>query len=272
MAFTRGRVVVAFTLSMSPVCLFAHELWLEPKRSLVQSGDEVSVSIRIGENLIGDEIPNLPDLQEAVDLTVGSDRFSVSARVGDIPAFSFEAQEDALLVLRYQSTPNFLTYESADDFIKFLDEAQRSDIKDAWEGSYVEGSKITEVFTRFAKTIIGIGDAEGSDVSLGMPFELVMLENPFSENFDGSLSYKVLRNGQPASEAPYHVFYRNIEGNVTRIEGRADSDGFLEVEARNAGFYLVNAIDLAEASQAFKAQFGAQWQSDWASSSFHLPK
>ena len=269
MAFTRTKLALALLLSTSSTPLVAHELWLEPKVGKVSTGDEIEVSIRIGENLVGDEIPNLPHLQEAVDLSIGSDRFAIPARLGDAPAFRFGAQGDALLVLRYQSKPNFLSYESDADFLTFLDEAQRPDIKEKWLANRTDGSKITEVFTRYAKTIIGIGKSQGRDVHVGMPFELVMLENPLQQGFDGSVTYRLMRSGKTASNAPFHVLVRQEDDKVVRVEGTTDSNGVFEVSVNQPGFYVINAIDVREADETTRIQFGAQWQSDWASSSFH---
>lgn len=270
MASTRAKLALAFLLSTSATQLLGHELWLEPKTGKVTPGDEIEVSIRIGENLVGDEIPNLPHLQEAVDLSIGSNRFAIPSRLGDAPAFRFGAQDDALLVLRYESKPNFLTYESDEAFLTFLEEAQRPDIKERWLATRTEGSKVTEVFTRYAKTIIGIGSSPGRDVHLGMPFELVMLENPLEQGFDGSLTYRLMRDGKTAANAPVHVFHRKSDNSVVRIEDRTDSNGIFEVSVTEPGFYLVNAIDLNEADAAKKQKFGAQWKSDWASSSFRI--
>ena len=269
MVSTKLSLALAFALSTTPANLLAHELWLEPEASKVNTGDRIAISIRIGEKLVGDEIPNLPQLQALVDLSAGEDRFSIPARIGDVPAFQFVAQGDALLVFRYQSKPNFLTYEDEEKFLLFLDEAQRPDIKETWLPFHPEGSKITEVFTRYAKTIIGIGSANGRDRYLGMSFELVMLENPLAKGFDGTLTYRLMRDGKTAADAPYHVFVRSQDNTVTRIEGKSDSNGLFEIEVDKQGFYLVNAIDFFEADEATKLQTGAQWQSNWASSSFH---
>lgn len=270
MVFTRTVVTLLVAGSIVPGVAAAHELWLEPSQPRYAEGDLISVSLRVGQNLAGEEIPNLPQLQAAVDLSVGADRFAVPSRVGDVPAFNFEARDDALLVLRYQSVPNFLTYGSDGDFIKFLDEVQRPDILETWQAAHVPGAPITEVFTRYAKALIPIGMSPGGDVALGMPFELVLLENPFDAEAEDSLTYSVLRDGQPAPYAPFHVFHRDVGSVVNRLEGRADENGMFKVTVEEAGFYLISAIDFSAADAQSKAQFGAQWQSDWASSSLYI--
>lgn len=270
MASTKAKFGFLICLQSLPSVGLSHELWLEPNSSQVMAGDEVAISIRVGEGLVGDEIPNLPHLQEMVDITVANEQFSIASRIGDAPAFRFVAQDDALLMLRYQSKPNSLVYESDDAFVTFLEEAQRPDILEAWKESHQEGSKITEVFTRYAKTAIGIGNANGLDSYLGMPFELVMLENPFTYNYDGTLTFRLMRDGQTARNAPFHVLFRNESQKVSRTEGHTDDNGIFQVSTAETGFYLVNAIDISENDDATREQTGVQWKSDWASLSFEM--
>lgn len=270
MVSTKVKLGLCFSLFSVPTAVLSHEFWLEPVRSQVTTGDEIIVSIRVGEDLVGDEIPNLPHLQEAVDLSIGADRFSIASRIGDIPAFKFLAQEDALIVLRYQSKPNPLIYDSDDAFMTFLDEAQRPDLLKAWKASHQKGSKITEEFTRYAKTAIGIGNAFGQDMYQGMPFEIVMLENPFSDSYDGSLSLRLMRDGRTARNAPYHILFRDELQQVSRVEGHTDDNGLFTVSTVEQGFYLVNAIDVAETDPATRGESGVQWKSNWASLSFRI--
>lgn len=247
----------------------AHELWLQPDKAQVQVGDLTAVRVMVGTDFVGEELANLPNLQEIVDLYADGARFGLQSRIGDMPAFKFQAQGDGLIVLRYQSVVNFLKYDSFEKFSTFTKEARRPDLLDEVARRNLAHDDIRELFTRYAKALIGIGDSAGEDVVIGMPFELIATNNPYLAA-GGKVRYRLLTEGQPAAKTPVHVFIRDDDAKVTRLDLQTDASGQVDVPTDLPGFYLVSAIRVEPTTEAQQKDFGAFWQSLWASSTFAI--
>ena len=248
----------------------AHEFWLEPEAAIVTPDQRVNIRIFIGSDFLGEEMGNLPSLQESVDLFVQGQRSKIAGRMGDLPAFTFQPEVPGLHILRYQSIGNLVTYDSYDQYLRFLKEAQRQDLAAAHDARGLSRDGITEVFVRYAKGLIAVGDGAGPDLFTGMPFELVARENPYQRDGD-AVTFALLLGGEPAPDAALHLFIRKPDGSIDEtIRLRSDAQGLVEVPTQQPGFYLLNAIQILPATAEMEAQKGASWQSLWASSTFEI--
>lgn len=250
--------------------MLAHELWLEPEQSIVTPDERVNVRILIGSDFLGEELGNFPSMQETVDLFVEGERYKIAGRVGDLPAFTFQPEVPGLHILRYQSIHNVVTYDSYELYLKFLVEAQREDLAAVHDGRGLSRDGITEVFTRYAKGLIAVGDGAGADLVTGMPFELVAQENPYQRDGD-AVTFALLLDGKPAQDAALHLFIRRTDGSIDEsIRLRTDAQGMVEVPTAEPGFYMLNAIQIFPATPEMETLQAASWQSLWASTTFEI--
>ena len=262
--------LIAFLLQATSLPALSHELWLEPDSAFVMSGERATVRIFVGSDLQGEELGNFPTMQHTVDLFAGGQSYKLPGRMGDFPAFAFRSELPGLHVLRYQSIENLVTYDSYDLYLTFLKEAEREDLAAVHDGRGLSRDGITEVFIRYAKALIAVGDGAGEDLFTGMPFELVAQENPYTRDGD-AVTFALVLDGKPAAGAALHLFIRAPDGTIdaqTRL--RSDAQGLVEVPTTQQGFYLLNAIHILPASPQMEAMHKASWQSFWASSTFSV--
>ena len=244
----------------------AHELWLEPASIPLVTGDTVEVSVFVGEEFIGEEIANFPHMQDVVDLFVGDQRYGISTRIGDLPAFRFRAESAGLHVMRYQSVNNPLSYANLAEFEDFLEEVRQTYLLQEHLDRGFPQQNIEEIFVRYAKTLIGVDGGNGSDVLTGMQLELLALDNPY---MSGSpvVTYQLFENGEPLPSFPVYVLIRSLDGSVERRELFSDAVGQFDVSVLGSGLYMVNAVQVIPRTENMPE--GAwHWQSRWASSTF----
>ena len=261
-------ILIACLLLTTSVPALSHQFWLEPDNAIVMPGERAIIHIFIGSDFKGEELGNFPEMQQTVDLFAGGESYNIPGRIGDIPAFKFRSELPGLHVLRYQSIENVVTYDSYDLYLTFLKEAEREDLAAVHDARGLPRDGITEVFIRYAKALIAVGEGTGADHFTGMPFELVAMDNPYQSDAD-ALTFALLLDGKPAAEAALHLFIRKPDGTIdTRIRLRSDGQGLVEVPITEPGFYMLNAIHILPATPQMETLQKANWQSLWASITF----
>lgn len=128
-------------------------------------------------------------------------------------------------------------------------------------------SGFQETYTRFAKSLIGVGDAQGADRATGMEFELTALANPYTDDLSGGLPVALSYRGAPRPDTQIELFERGPDGMVAVTRLRTDADGRARIPVRPGHAYQLDAVLLREAPP----DSGAAWESLWANLTFALP-
>ena len=147
-----------FTLSAS-----AHEFWISPNSYTVAPGQQVEAHIRVGQNFKGSNYSFLPAQFKRFDLVQGDQVAPVQGTVGDRPALNMPVTDEGLLVVVHQTTDSFVTYRDAalfENFVRHKDFAWALD-QHAERGLPETGFR--ERYSRYAKSLIAIGDGAGAD-------------------------------------------------------------------------------------------------------------
>jgi uncharacterized GH25 family protein len=244
----------------------AHEFWIEPLAARVAPGTALAARAMVGEGLAGEELANHAAMQEVADVGPGAARTPLAGPDGRTPAYLTPPLTEGLNILRVQSRAFQVTYAGWDKFTAFLDEAQRPELAAAHLARGLPREGIREVYVRYAKALVAVGAGAGSDAFLGMPFELVALDNPSAA--PGPMRVELRLGGEPLAGAPAEAFHRAPDGSVTRTRLRTDAAGTVSTPAAGAGFTLVSAIHIVPATPRIAALTGASWQSLWASLSY----
>ncbi|MFN4160213.1 MAG: DUF4198 domain-containing protein [Gemmobacter sp.] len=265
----RACILAAVLIGLGQMSL-AHEFWLEPVAPRVAAGDSIAVTAHIGEMFDGPEVRNFASMQRAVDLTLGNITVPVRGEEGQSPAFQAPSLGDGLHVLRYHSRDHQLTYDDYSKFTEFLAEAGREDLAEAHDARGLSRDNIREVYFRYAKSLIAVGSGDGADRYLGMPLELVALNNPYTEPKKKPVRFQLLFLGEQRANAAVHVFIRPTQDEVVSLRLRTDANGEVTVPADIPGLYMVNAIHILPASPRMETLLGAVWQSLWASSTYAI--
>ena len=247
----------------------AHEFWLEPRDFHLAPQERLVADAMVGQTLEGEVLGYYPDATVHLDLTHGGETRPVTGAYEQIPAVDTPLLGDGLHILRFQSANYQVTYEAFADFAKFVDEWDQDWALEAHAANGFPTRDIREVFFRYAKALIDVGDGEGEDRALGMPLELVALTNPYAEPAPDAVRLELRLLGEPLAGGRVKVFHRAPDGAVEVTPLETDAEGLVSVPTA-PGFTLVNAVVLDRASPRMRTFLGASWQSLWASITYDI--
>ncbi|MCR8827214.1 DUF4198 domain-containing protein [Pseudosulfitobacter koreensis] len=249
--------------------VFAHESWLEPLAYQVETQGDLTADLKNGEEFVGSTLGYFPNNIVRFDMIMGETAAPVEARPGNIPALETAAPAvDGLLVLVYQSTPSSLKYAEWEKFLAF---AEHKDFKIAEAAHLAAGwpqQGFGEVYSRYIKSLVAVGNGEGTDMITGMETELVALTNPYSAAFDGTMQVQVLYKAQPRADAQVEIFRRTPEGEVDITLTRTNAEGVASIPVSPGSEYLLDAVVL----RPYSGDRDAVWETLWAALTFKVPE
>lgn len=242
----------------------AHDFWIEPSTFHPAPGAVVSVSLRVGQDFIGDPVPRTSAFIAAFSTRQNGRDRDISGADRIDPAGSFLADGSATATISYASTGAYIELppREFEDYLRLyrLDDIIASRIKRG------ERSKLgRERFYRYAKSLIA-GREPSDDVTrpLGLAYEIVPDDDPTSrfEPFRG----RVLYEGKPLANA---LVVALLHGQPTvHIETLSDALGAIMLPLPCPGIWLIKSVHMVRAS--FFAN--EDWDSSWASLTFEMPE
>ena len=262
------RCLVLF-LALFPAIMVtaaAHEFWLEPLNFKVAQGANLQAHIKVGEGLDGDTYAFFPNNFERFDLTVNDSTGVLKNRFAQKPAVDQASIESGLHILTYQSKPSRLRYKKREIFEKFLKAEGIEWVLQAHEERKLPPLDFTELYKRYAKSLIKVGDGKGQDRLMGLLFEWVVLDNPYTESDKKAVTLQLYFDGKPFPNSIVNVFVRRGADEVKQIKLKTDTDGKVDVPVSEGGVFLINAVHMIEPDAA--STDGAEWMSLWASTTF----
>lgn len=198
--------------------------------------------------------------------------------VGDLPAVNEPAAEDGLVIGLHQSVIFIVNYTEMQKFENF---ARHKDFEPLIERHHQRGlpeKAFREAYTRHAKTLVAVGDGEGSDRNFGMEIEIVALENPYTGVMDDGMDVQVFYQGTPRGDAQVEVFEKRggddsalTKEDVNAMTLRTDGEGKATVPVRPGFEYLVDSVVIREPSPELANEKKVVWESVWASLTFAVP-
>lgn len=248
----------------------AHEFWLEPLDYTLDPGQELQVEIRIGQDFKGNEYSFNPTTFYDYSLRDSAGKRPIEGRTGDMPSVQMMPQNSGLLVLNHFSTSQMLTYREAEKFTAFVTHKGMLWVLDRHHKRGLPDVGFSEGYTRFAKTLIAVGNGTGTDAPTGMPIELVALANPYTDDLD-TVPVQLIWQGAPVPNAQLDIFHkadRNVEATLTLVQ--TNDSGIAQIPVTRNGDYLINAVQMTIPSAADIERTGAVWHSLWASLTFRI--
>ncbi|SNR25127.1 DUF4198 domain-containing protein [Puniceibacterium sediminis] len=248
----------------------AHEFWISPVEYQVSAGTTLLADIRVGQGFEGSAFPYVPGNFTRFDLVRGDDVIPVEGRAGDRPALNMAAEGEGLAVVVHVTRDYSLTYPKWETFVGFT---EHKDITWAQERHLERGltkQSVKELYTRFAKSLIGIGDAKGADREVGLRTEIVAETNPYTDNLLDGFAVRVLYEGKPRADVQVELFDKapgEAKGVSTYHRTNDQGQVILPVEAGHE--YLVDSVVFNELDPT--THDGYAWESLWASLTFKAP-
>jgi hypothetical protein len=257
----------ALLLSAGPLC--AHEFWIEPHVFELPRNAPLVADLRVGSELKGAAHSYNPDRFRRFDLVNGGMEASVPGRLGDRPALDVVPDGDGLTTIVHATTDNLLTYRSWAQFEEFC---RHKDFPWALERHVARGldtEKVRERYSRYAKSLVALGDGRGADVVAGLTTEIVALANPYTDDLSQGFPVRVLYRGAPRADVQVELFERAPDGEVSITLHRTDADGRVALPVKPGHVYLVDSVVMRELEIAEEGD--PAWESLWASLTFAVP-
>ena len=267
-----GPALLGLVIIANPAEALAHELWIDPAKFQLVHNDKLVADIKVGQNFKGNRQSYFPENFIRFDVARGDEIKPVEGRLGDRPAANIDPLGDGLNVLIYQSDVLKVYYN---EWAKFVSFAEHKDFKDVETRHVQRGipkdERFTEVYARYAKSLIAVGEGKGKDRVFGLETEIVALENPYTGMMDDGLDISVLYKGQPRTNAQVEVFERSpvTDQEVRVFTTLTDEDGVATIDVKPGYSYQLDAVVLREPDPVLFE--GAAWETLWANLTLAIP-
>ncbi len=262
--------IPALILAIFAAPLQAHELWIEPLEFQISPENMIRGQVVNGEGFDGSPLAYIPRTFNRFVVVSGSEFANVLGRLGDRPALNTEPLSDGLHVVAYISNPLTIDYANWEKFQKFVDHKDLGDVRPLHEARDLPLEGFDEVYTRFSKSLVGVGSAQGADRPLGMETELVALTNPYVEPTD-TMQLQLLYQRDVRASEQIEIFEKGPDGYRNVFLVRTDENGIAQVPVKSGFTYMADAVVLREPSEALAASSGADWETLWANITWAMP-
>lgn len=249
----------------------SHEFWIDPLEFQLPAGSVVVADLRVGEGFSGSAQPFLPMGTRRFEILLGADTLPVEPRIGDRPALNREVPGDGLAIAVHVTGDSTLTYAEFAKFASFVTHKDAVWTLEAHRDRGLPDEKFSEVYSRYAKSLIALGSGAGEDREIGLETEIVALENPYTDEMSDGLDVAVFYRQAPRSDAMIEVFERAPDDSVAVSTVRTDESGRATVPVRPGHRYMLDAVVMREPSADLAEERGAVWESLWANLTFSIP-
>ncbi len=248
----------------------AHEFWIDPVDYTVASEGALVATLRVGETFAGAEQSYLERNFVRFDMQCDGTLDAVPGRAGDRPALNVAAPRDGLCVIIHQTRDYTLTYNDWQKFVNFVEHKDFAGVLDEHAARGLPETGFVELYSRYAKSLIAVGDGAGSDTEMGLVTEIVAEANPYTDDVAGGFPIRVLYNGKARGDAQVELFARPPEGAVEVTLHRTDAEGRVTLPVQPGYAYLADAVVLRPLEA--QAEKDPVWESLWASLTFAVPE
>jgi len=251
-----------------PTMVSAHDFWIEPAQFVADPGAEISIVLRVGQDLSGDTVPYINDWFSDYRVITPAGPEPINAMLGDDPAGLFVAGEPGIYLIGYRSTRDFVELPP-EKFRSYLRNEGLERIIDRRSERNETDLPARELYSRCAKSLLRIGTGGIDDayrLNLGYTLELMPERNPYALTPGDSLPIVLLYDGKPLADALIVAFTSDRPEGKLRI--RTGADGRVELPLDRSGLWLIKSVHMIPTEPGHGR---AEWESFWASLTFRLP-
>jgi len=255
----RLALLVVTGLALMGMPLAAHDMWIEPTTFFPQSGQIVSLRLRVGQDLLGDPLLLDPSLVNQFVVSDGNGVRPVVRRDGRDPAGLVRLAEPGVHVIGYRSNPSTIEIP-ADTFNQYLKEEGLDAVSAQRARRNETRAPAREIFSRCAKSLVFSGTAAAvqGDRALGFTLELVAERNPYGLAADQDLPVRLTYESRPLVGAL--VVAINRLNPADKVSGRTDADGRVRFKLRHDGMWLIKAVHMVPAPPDTHAEWASFWR------------
>ncbi|MEX2233443.1 MAG: DUF4198 domain-containing protein [Cyclobacteriaceae bacterium] len=238
----------------------AHEFWLEPDKFYFAAGESAKVSLKVGENFIGEAWKVTTARIVRMEQHVGKQLYDLKKLLKD------EATDPIQVVLRGEGS-HILVMESNTAFIKmdgekfteYLVEDGLDDVLYQRKKAETSGDSATEYYSRHTKLLLQTGSKTDDTYKkvCNLPVEIIPDKNPALLKKGDPIAFKILFEGKPLFGAKVKVWNRyNHRTSVQNIFSQ--QDGMIETHVSNPGNWMVSVVKMVPSKNP-KAQYRSYW-------------
>jgi uncharacterized GH25 family protein len=264
-----GRLLFILFLAASPA--HAHELWIDPAAYQPAVGDPIVAELFNGENFVGNHLVYLPKFFDRFEIIAANKSAPVKNRLGNRPALNQASLGDGLHVIVFQSKPDTLNYATFEKFKAFAQHKDFADIETRHTARGLPTERFDELYTRFSKSLVGVGGAQGADRRLGLETELVALENPYTDTTTDGVDVQLFYQEAIRADTQIEFFEKAPDGTVRVSLHRTDAQGRATLPVKPGHTYMADAVVLREPDLRH-AKRDAAWETLWANLTFQIPE
>lgn len=234
-----------------------------PQDFTPEAGAVLAIDIKVGQDFKGNTYGYSPRQFNTFEIWGDDARADVTGTIGDYPAVNQPAVADGLNIVTHFSTPSLVRWDEWAKFENFINMHGLEWVAEAHHARGLPDVDFSEAFTRFAKTLVAVGDGAGQDRHTGMYYELVAQANPYTDDVSAGLQVQLVYMGEPAVGIQIDIFYMPENGALERSHVLTNADGRATIPPTGAGHVMLNAVMMIEPF-AEDADAGYVWHSLWA--------
>jgi uncharacterized GH25 family protein len=253
----------------------AHDFWIDPSTYAPAIGETVQLEHRVGDAFRGDPLARNPDLLVEFSAADAAGSRSVPGVAGVRPAGAITARVPGALLVGYESWGSEAVMDAETMVLYVEEEGIANQLPPGWQ----KDEEVRDVFSRSAKTLLtvtpppaeGEGVSEGFDRELGLPLELIPLNDPRSLRDGGKLGLRLLFDGEPVAAVRVAAVAapagdaggdaEGPEGAEKSLSALTDDSGRVTLTLPHGGRWLIKAVHIRPTGEA-------SYRSHWASLTF----
>lgn len=249
----------------------AHEFWLRPVRHLVEPGDAVELTLRVGMNFQGEPRPF------SRELVTGLRHFSAAGVTDEFPRVPATAPATDALSLPIATPGTHLFAVDtiakpitlvAEKFNAYLEEDGLDHILELRAKTGQSQAPGRERYARCVKALVRAG--AGSDatwaVRTSQRLEIVPQSDPFALTPGAMLGFTVYFDSRPLGRALVRAWHRQ-DDRLTELQDRTNADGQVAFRLPCTGEWMISVVHMVPATDEPECD----WRSFWGNLTFAVP-
>lgn len=247
----------------------AHEMFLKPKKYLVDPGAVIQIELVNG---TFDQSENVITRDRMVDVTVhggGATEHPFPSQWRDrmlAAVLSHQVKGEGTYVVGVSTRPR--TFEqTVEQFTDYLKHEGIADTLKDFKALAKKPSMVMERYSKHVKTLIQVGKQRTDDYQkvLGYPVEIILDQNPYDVVPGEPLSFKVVRKGAPVANqlvyASFSGYHHHGEdgGHERAITMRTDEEGRAQFTPDRAGIWYTTLIYMEKLTDDPNADYESNW-------------
>ncbi|MEQ3625537.1 MAG: DUF4198 domain-containing protein [Celeribacter sp.] len=250
---------------------WAHEFWISPEDYTVEPGGQIIAELRVGSEFSGAGYAYIPKRAARFETRQDGAVTLVEPRIGDRPALNVPAGDAGLVVVVHETADSTLTYDDWETFTNFFTHKDLPGFPQVHYDRGLPEDPVKEVYRRYAKSLIAVGNGAGQDEVTGLKIEIVARTNPYTDDLSDGMRVEVRLDGEPRVDTQVEVFERAADDTVNTSYYRTDAAGQTTFPVKPDHEYMVDSVAMS-ATDNDDPQAGPVWRSIWANLTFAVPE